>query len=108
MKIVKHLEGIKYTLSNESLQKGDAVFPILRGEVRGNNEFIIEFIDFRSSGFPDNPHTIKSLEYSDYKPYEISTDMGYGPKEKYFKIIKREHRVKDKNVKFSHPEWREI
>lgn len=32
-------------------------------------------------------HIIENLNYSDYKPYEVKTNRGYGPKENYFKII---------------------
>lgn len=68
-------------LSNENLKVGDEVFPIYTPVLR---EFC--FLDF-ASGFPDEPHTIKELKRSDYKPYETRTSHGYGPEEMYFKII---------------------
>lgn len=44
---------------------------------------------------PTNPHPehlannykILDLHHSTYKPYEVRTDNGYGPKEGYFKVI---------------------
>jgi hypothetical protein len=62
--------------------------------------FIIHDIEFESkyveglntSGFPNEPHIILDLKHSDYKPYEVRTDHGYSPKERYFKIVKKEKR----------------
>ena len=39
------------------------------------------------SGWKSEPHTILDLHHSDYKPYEVHTDHGYGPVESYFKIL---------------------
>ena len=32
-------------------------------------------------------HIIQDLHHSDYKPYEVRTNNGFGPKEAYFKIV---------------------
>jgi len=86
-----------YVFSNEDLKVGDEVFPISNG-ISDSKTFTYkhEKFDFREfmSGFPDEPHIIKDLHYSDYKPYEIRTDMGFGPIEKYFKIIS----INDQNI----------
>lgn len=80
--------GIVYELSNDSLKVGDKVFPIAKGRCIGD-EFVIEGFIFAEwySDFPNDPHVIIDLEYSDCKPYQIRTNHGYGPIEKYFKII---------------------
>lgn len=35
----------------------------------------------------DDNHKILNLHHSTYKPFEVRTDNGYGPKEGYFKVI---------------------
>ena len=106
MKIEKVLNGIRYTLSNENLMKGDSVFPIASGRVTDNDEWILHTIEYKpsSTGFPDEPHIIKDLEHSTYKPYQIHTNHGYGPIETYYKIIKKEHKVSS-DIKFTHDTW---
>jgi hypothetical protein len=89
--ITKYIyEGTEYTLSNENLVVGDMVFPISRGRTIDNVHVHEEF-DFRDfmSGFPDDPHTIKNMDYSkgQNKTYEVHTSHGWSPKECYFKII---------------------
>jgi len=82
-----------YTFSNENLNVGDRVYPISRGTAK-EGVYTHEKFDFRDfmTGFFSDPHIIKNLHHSDdYKPYEISTDHGYGPVESYFKIIKKEY-----------------
>lgn len=84
-------EGVKYVLSNENLAVDDKVFPISRGRTI-NNVHVHEEFDFRDfmSGFPDDPHTIKDLNYDNGrqgKTYEVHTSHGWSPKECYFKII---------------------
>ena len=101
MEIEKYLDNYRYTLTNEKLQNGDRVYSIVSGRVREDGTFIISDIEFESryveglntSGFPDEPHTIEDLKHSDYKPYQVRTDHGYGPIEKYFKIEKIEKRI---------------
>jgi hypothetical protein len=66
--------------SNENLQVGDLVYPIYTPALKS---FFLDCM----SGYPDEPHTIKQLKRSEYKPYETSTSHGYGPEEIYFKII---------------------
>lgn len=76
------------TFSNEDLKNGDEVFTISNGitldGVYTHQEF--DFSDYMC-GYPDEPHIIKDLNHSTYKPYEVKTSHGYGPKEMYFKII---------------------
>ncbi len=81
--------GKTYTLSNDNLQNGDAVYPISEGHLDKDGKYIHKnFIWGKyTCGFPNEPHIIKDLNYSDYKPYQIRTTSGYGPIEKYFKII---------------------
>lgn len=76
------------TFSNEDLKFGDKVFPIANGIVK-ENVFVFEEFDFSDymCGYPDEPHIILNLNHSSYKPYEVKTSHGYGPKEIYFKII---------------------
>lgn len=91
MIIEKIQNGTIYTLSNENLNPGDKVYPIARGRITPENSFILHELDYRDfiSGWPNDPHIVKDTSYSDYKPYQIRTDKGYGPIEKYYKIIKK-------------------
>lgn len=103
MLIEKVWEGIRYTLSNDNLKVNDEVFPIANGRCTDDGGWILHeiefecrhFKDFVPSGFPDEPHTILDLKHSDYKPYQIRTDQGYGPIEKYYKIVKKEKQEKE-------------
>lgn len=74
--------------SNENLKVGDKVFPISNGKVE-EDKYIHWKYDFRDfmCGYPDDPHIIKDLKYSNYKPYEVHTSHGWGPIESYYKII---------------------
>lgn len=94
MKIEHHHNGTRYTLSNDNILNGDKVYPIARGRTI-DNDWILSDLDFREfmCGFPDNPHIIMDMTNSDYKPYEVRTSCGYGPKEMYFKVIKKEVKV---------------
>jgi len=95
MKISLFLNGKHYILSNKNLKKGDKVFPMTSGitiEGKYYHSSIYDTSDLMRldacTGFPDEPHTIKDMHYNDdFKPFEIKTSHGYGPKEKYFKII---------------------
>ena len=100
MKIEKTIGNIRYTLSNDDLKVGDKVFPIASGRCINNNDWILHGFDFNPvlSGFPDEPHIIKDLNYSDYKPEQIRTNHGYGPIEIYYKIIKKEKPQKNTNL----------
>ena len=106
MIVEKVHNGIRYTLSNENLNVNDEVFPIAWGRCVDNNQWILHEIDYDHSGFPDEPHIITNLNYSDYKPYQVSTDFGYGPIEQYFKIIKKEK--KETKTSFGFAKWVEI
>lgn len=113
MKIEKMYNGMRYTLSNEDLRKGDKCYPIAHGRCLAdkdgklNGEWILHDFDFREfmSGFPNEPHVIKNLKYSDYKPYEIQTDHGYGPIEAYYKIIKIEKQIEEGTKPFISHKW---
>lgn len=113
MKIEHNNENIRYLLSNEELKNGDKVYPLTRGRCTAEGEYLISSIDFSNpiSDFPDDPHTIKDMDYSKgkNKPYEVHTSHGFGPKEIFFKIIKKEKRqqVEDKSI-FLRYEWIEI
>lgn len=110
MKVEKVHDHIRYTLSNENLQKGDKVYPIASGRCLDDGGWILHSITFDDAmtGFPDEPHTIEDMKYSDTKAYEIRTDYGYGPIEKYYKIIKREKHVKESDAMFALWNWIEI
>ena len=105
---VRH--GIRYTLSNENLQPGDKVYPIARGRCLDNNGWALHEITFEDymTGFPDDPHTIEKLEYSDYKPYQVKTDKGFSPIEAYYKIIKKEEQIREHKGLFATHKWVEI
>ena len=116
MKIEKVHEGIRYTFSNDDLKAGDKVYPLAHGRCLDDGGWILHEIEFMShrveglntSGFPDEPHTILNLKYSDSKPYEVQTDFGWGPKEMYYKVIKKEHQVKSSDRPFAITNWVEI
>lgn len=107
MKIETVHNNIRYTLSNDNLKVGDSVYPIAKGRVVNNNEFIYHNFDFSESmsGFPDDPDIIEDLNYSEYKPYEVRTDNGWSPKESYFKIIKKEKQIELDRGKFKSYKW---
>lgn len=98
MIIEKVHNKVRYTLSNDNLDVGDKVFPILRGRCLDDGNFIYHDFNYSEacSGFPYDPHTILDLHYSDSKPYEVRTDMGYSNRESYFKIIKKEVQIERK------------
>ena len=102
--------GIRYTLSNEDLLPDDKVFPIARGRCLEGNGWVLHEITFENymTGFPDDPHIIKDIKYSDYKPYEVKTDKGYSPIESYYKIIKKEEQIKEHKGLFATYKWVEI
>lgn len=110
--LVEHVhEKIRYTLSNENLKKGDKVFPIAWGRCLDKGGWILHDFDFREimSGFPNKPHIIEDLNYSDYKPYQVRTNNGYSPIECYYKIIKTEIQVKVQESIFGgRHEWQEV
>ncbi len=110
MNVEKVFDGIRYTLSNDNLAVGDKTYPIANGRCLNAGGWILHNIDFRDflSGFPKEPHIILDLNHSDYKPYQIRTDHGFGPIEKYYKIIKKEHQVKEHDRMFSSHIWVEI
>lgn len=96
---VEHIHnGIRYTLSNEDLRVGDKTFPIAYGRCLDDGGWILHGFDFREIiGFPDDPHIIEDLNYDNSqqgKAYQVKTNYGYSPIERYYKIIKMEERVK--------------
>lgn len=91
MKVEHVLDNYRYTLSNDNLKVNDEVFPIAFGRCLDNGDWILHKFEWgEHSGFPNSPHIIQDLSHSNYKPYQVRTDHGYGPCEKYFKIIKKE------------------
>lgn len=111
MKIEKVHNGRRYTLSNDGLKTNDKVYPIANGRCLGKDEWILHGFDFKecTSSFPDEPHTIIDLENSTYKPEQIRTNFGYGPIEKYYKIIKVEKQiVENPDARFISHKWVEI
>jgi len=87
---VEHIhEGKRYVFSDEGIVAGTAVFPIANGRINSDNEFVFHDFTFEDymTGFPDEPHTILDTKYSTYKPYEVRTDHGFGPIEKYFRLV---------------------
>jgi hypothetical protein len=112
---IEHVhDKIRYTLTNDALKEGDEVFPIGCGRCLDDGGWILHKLDYREvmSGFPNTPHIIMDLNHANgkqSKAYEIRTDMGYGPKESYFKIIKKEEKRKIKDTFFGGTyEWFEI
>jgi len=77
-----------HLLTNDDLQVGDKVYPIGRGYCKDDVFYFCQ-IDHNpvSSGWPDSPHRIESLNHSESKPYQVRTSRGYGPCESYFKLI---------------------
>lgn len=95
MIIEKIVNKIRYTLSNDNLHVGDKVFPIGRGRCTDNGEWIFHELDFNHimTDFPNDPHKILDLEYSEYKLHSVRTDHGYSPIESYYKVIRMEREV---------------
>jgi hypothetical protein len=85
-------KGIRYTLGNDGLKDGDHVYPIANGRCIDGGGWVLHDIDW-TRFTDDQPHVIENINHSDYKPYEVRTGNGYGPKEIYYKVIKREHQV---------------
>lgn len=83
--------GEFHLLTNEGLSVGDKVFPIVHGWNDGKIWYLTD-IDYSlvCSGWPTEPHTLLNLNHSDDKSYQVRTDHGYGPIEKYFKLIIKE------------------
>lgn len=113
MKIEKVHNKIRYTLSNENLKVNDEVYPIARGRCLDDGGWILHELDFRDfiSGL-NEPHIIKDLNYDNGrqgKAYQVRTDKGYSPIERYFKIIKMEEQIKVRESMFGGSyEWIEI
>lgn len=112
MIIEKVFNKIRYTLSNDNLSIGDKVYPIANGRCLDDGTWVFHKFDFRNfmSGFPNEPHTILDLNHCpDHKSHEVQTDMGYSPKECYYKIIKKEKQeiinTPTKNFVFSETKW---
>jgi hypothetical protein len=104
-------EDVRYRLSNKNLKVGDLVYPITNGRTLDDGEYLLHNIDSRDfmSGFPTEPHTILDLNHSDYKPYEIRTDKGYGPVDQYYTIIKKEIQIPENpNALFKRSVWVEF
>lgn len=57
---------------------GDIVYNISHGGSEHPDQFRL-----------NDPAIMLDLHHSDYKPYECRTDLGYGPAENYFKVLRR-------------------
>jgi hypothetical protein len=110
MKVEKVYNGIRYTLSNENLAVNDKVYPIAWGRCLDDDDWIFHELNYNyaCSGFPYEPHTILDLNYSTSKPERIRTNMGYGPPEIYYKIIKMEKQEEYKRGIWKSHRWVEI
>lgn len=111
MKIERIIDNLRYTFSNKNLKIGDKVYPIANGRCLDNDGWILHEFDFDDINYNglSNFHTILNLKHStEYKPYEIQTDHGFGPKEIYYKIIKTEKQIKESEKKFAPWIWVEI
>jgi hypothetical protein len=107
MKVETVHDGIRYTLSNDGLETNDRVYPIASGRCIDKDGWILHGFDF--SILSDGPHTIIELEYSNYKPEQVRTNYGYGPIEKYYKIIKMEEKVEERpESRFKTYKWVEV
>ena len=78
--------GQFHLLTNTELQSGDRVFPMTHGWNDGVFYYVVGLNRPEISGFPNDPHIILDLQYSESKSYEVKTDRGYGPRESYFKL----------------------
>ena len=91
----KDFDGKTSFMTNENLEIGDKVFPMVKGMNKDNKYYVCSIADYKDAlmlkactGWPDDPHTILDLNHSDDKSYQIRTNYGYGPVEQYFKVIK--------------------
>jgi hypothetical protein len=108
--LIEHVyKGVRYTLSNENLAVGNEVFPIAWGR-QTKEGWILHNLDYRklTSSFPDEPHTITSIEKVSPVETIIRTHHGYSPAESYYKIIKREKQIKESERIFASWIWVEI
>ena len=106
MVVEKVHKGIRYTLSNDGLKTGDSVFPIARGRATDKGWILSDFrYEDYSTGFPEMPHTIVELYHSKYRPYEVKTNYGFGVKEMYYKVVKKEHQVEYQSGIFKSYKW---
>lgn len=100
MKVEHYIDGCRFILSNENLQIGDKVFPLIGGRFVDGEMF------FHSIDFPEDfsePHTITSIS----KEY-IYTSHGYSHPPRYFKIIKVEQQIKDDSGWFVKWYWEDV
>jgi hypothetical protein len=98
--------------SNEDLKEGDEVFPIVESRLV-NGEWYLTGLRLKDgmcsdekqycTGFPNDSHKIINLSYSDYRPYEVRTNHGYGPIESYFKVINIVKRERVEPIKPKQP-----
>jgi hypothetical protein len=77
-------------LCTMEVQVGDKTFPFVRGGVHGQeNNSSTWSVDPLLCGWPNEPHTIEDLNHSDYEPYRIRTDKGFGHTNEYVKVLGR-------------------
>ena len=88
MKISYTYTKIDYLFTNENLKEVDKVYSISRGYCSKEIGYIHHEFDFHMfTEYIDDPHIITNLHHSDYLPYQISTNNGYGPVESYYKLM---------------------
>jgi hypothetical protein len=89
--------------TNEGLQVGDKVFPLVSSYHKGGKLFIVSIPRLEDddpvtisacTGWPDEPHTVRSFYTEDGLPW-IRTAEGYSPAGVYFKDITDEMRAKE-------------
>ena len=82
----------KLFLCTTDIHEGDKVLSLLNGHFEdvANDPFgsnvdwdYPEFLDY----YPNEMHTILDMNHSDYEPYRIRTDHGYGSSGRYVKIL---------------------
>lgn len=76
-------------LCTNKIAVGDSAFPFLHGGVAALEAKEAPWeIETYLTGWPNDPHIIEDMHYSDFKPYEIRTSKGFGPREDYFLVFK--------------------
>ena len=106
-----HNRDIRYTLSNENLQVGDEVYPIVRGRCRDDGSWVLHDFHWEDfmCGLSYDPHTIQRFTQEPGKQYrEIQTDHGNSPEQCYYKIVKRERQELESDRPYARYIWKVI
>ena len=104
MKIVIFKNNNRYKFTNENIEIGDEVFPLVSGWHEDSTFYIShienyedEFRMLALTGWPSEPHTVLKFEKEKNEPLAIITDKGYSPAECYFKQLnKSKGKINDK------------